>query len=102
MIGLVSLNLKIREGKERCRLDMSMTIFDPSTHAPSSTSALKVPIRILQTSPKKHSLFADEYVQFVNEGKIMKFESIDETLAPPGYTIAPLDETHLDAVSGLI
>ena len=106
MIGLVSLNLKMREGKERCRLDMSMkpvpTIFDPSTHAPSSTSALKVPIRILQTSPKKHSLFADEYVQFVNEGKIMKFESIDETLAPPGYTIAPLDETHLDAVSGLI
>ena len=42
--------LKMREGKKRCRLDMSMkpvpTIFDPSTHASSSTSALNAPIRI--------------------------------------------------------
>ena len=33
-------------------------------------------------------MFADEYVEFVNIDKIMKSESIDETLAPPGYTIA--------------
>ena len=68
------------------------TIFDPSTHAPSTTSALKVPIRILQTSPKKHNVFADEYVEFVNEDKIMKFEGIDETLASPGYTIAKYED----------
>ena len=59
-----------------------------STHAPLSTSALKVPIRILRTSPKKRNMFADEYVEFVNEDKIMKFEIIDETLALPGYIIA--------------
>ena len=37
--------LKMGEGKKRCRLDMSMkpvrTIFDASTQASSSTSALK-------------------------------------------------------------
>ena len=64
------------------------TIFYPSTHASSSTSALKAPIKIPRKSPKKRSVFADEYVEFVNNDKIMKFESTDETLAPPGYTIA--------------
>ena len=49
------------------------TIFDLSTHTPLSTSALKVPIRILRTSPKKHNMFANEHVEFVNDGKIMKF-----------------------------
>ena len=43
--------LKMGERKKRCRLHMSKkpvpTIFDPSTHAYSSTSALKVPIRIM-------------------------------------------------------
>ena len=33
-------------------------------------------------------MFADEYVEFVDNDKIMKFESTDEILAPPGYTIA--------------
>ena len=84
------------EGKDRCCLDMSMklvrTLFDPSTHASSSISALKAPIRIPQKSPKKRNVFADEYVEFVNKDKIMKFESIDETLAPPGYTISKYDD----------
>ena len=84
------------EGKNRCCLDMSMklvrTLFDPSTHASSSISALKAPIRIPQKSPKKRNVFADEYVEFVNKDKIMKFESIDETLAPPGYTIAKYED----------
>ena len=60
------------------------TIFDPSTHASLSTRALKVPIRIPQKLPKKSNVFVDEYVEFVNNDKIMKFESIDEDLAPPG------------------
>ena len=68
--------LKMREGKKRCRLDMSMkpvpTIFDPSTHASSSTSALKAPIRIPRKSPKNRNVFADEYLEFVNNDKIMK------------------------------
>ena len=84
--------LKMGEGKNRCRLDMSMkpvpTIFDPSTHASSSAiSVLKAPIRIPRKSPKKRNVFAAEYVEFVNNDK-MKFEIIDETLAPPVYTIA--------------
>ena len=82
----------MEEGKKSCCLDMGMkpvpTMFDPSTHASSSTSALKAPIRIPRKSPKKRNVFADEYVVFVNNDKIMKFESTDETLAPPGYTIA--------------
>ena len=86
----------MEEGKKRCHLDMSMkpvpTIFDPSTHASSSTSALKVPIRIPRKSPKKRNVFADEYLEFVNNDKIMKFESIDETLAPPGYTITKYED----------
>ena len=80
------------EGKKRCRLDMSMkpvpTIFDASTQASSSTSTLKAPIRIPQKSSSKRNVFADECVEFVNNDKIIKFESIDETLAPSGYTIA--------------
>ena len=80
------------EGKKRSCLDMSMkpvpTIFDPSTHASSSTSALNAPIRIPRKSAKKRNVFADEYVEFVNNDKIMKFESTDEILAPTGYTIA--------------
>ena len=72
------------EGKKKCGLYMSMkpvpTIFNPSTHASSNTSALK--------ALKKRNVFADEYVEFVNNDKIMKFESTDEILAPPGYTIA--------------
>ena len=36
------------------------TIFGLSTHAPSTTSALKTPIRILQKYPKKRNVFADE------------------------------------------
>ena len=71
------------EGKKSCRLDMDMkpvsTIFDPSTHVPSSTSALKATNRISRKSPKKRNVFADEYVKFVNNDKVMKFESIDET-----------------------
>ena len=84
------------EGKKSCRLDMGMkpfsTIFDPSTHVPSSISALKATNRILRKSPKKRNVFADEYVKFVNNDKVMKFESIDETLTPPGYTIAKYDD----------
>ena len=84
------------EGKKRCRLDMSMkqapTIFDPSTHGSSSTSALKAPIRIRRKSPKKRNVFADEYFEFVNDDMIMKFESIDETLTPPGYTFAKYED----------
>ena len=86
------------EGKKRCRLDMSMkpvpTIFDPSTHESSSTSALKAPIRIPRKCPKQRNVFADEYVEFANNDKIMKFEGIDETSAPPGYTIAKY-ENHI-------
>ena len=37
--------------------------------------------------PKKRNVFADTYVELVNNGKIVKFESIDEDLVPPGYTI---------------
>ena len=78
------------EGKKKCGLYMSMkpvpTIFNPSTHASSNTSALK--------ALKKRNVFADEYVEFVNNDKIMKFESIDETLAPPGYAIAK-HEVHI-------
>ena len=59
-------------------------IFNPSTPASSNTSALK--------ALKKRNVFADEYVEFVNNNKIMKFESIDETLAPPGYTIAKYED----------
>ena len=84
------------EGKKRCHLEMSMkpelTIFDPSTHASSSTSALKAPIRIPRKSPKKRNVFVDQYVEFVNKDKIMKFESIDEDLAPPGYRIAKYED----------
>ena len=84
------------EGKKRCRLDLSMktvpTIFDLSTHASSSISALKALIRIPQKSPIKRNVFADEYVKFVNNGKIMKFEIIDEILAPPGYKIAKYED----------
>ena len=80
------------EWKKRFHLDMSMkpvpTIFDPSTHASSNTSALKAPIRIPRKFPKECNVFADEYVEFVNNDKIMKFDSIDETLVPPGYTTA--------------
>ena len=36
--------------------------------------------------------FADEYVVFVNNDKITKFESTDEILAPPGYTIAKYED----------
>ena len=65
--------MKIGEGKKRCRLDMSMkpvpTIFDPSSHTSSSTSALKAAIKIPRESPKKRNVFADEYVEFVNNGK---------------------------------
>ena len=68
------------------------TIFVPSTHPSSSTSVLKAPIRIPQKSPKKRNAFADEYVEVVNNDKIMKFESIDETLTPPGYTIAKYED----------
>ena len=68
------------------------TIFDFPSHAFSSTSALKAPIRIPWKSPKKHNVFAEEYVEFVNNDKTMKFESIDETLAPPGYTIAKYED----------
>ena len=86
----------MEEGKKSCCLDMGMkpvpTMFDPSTHASSSTSALKAPIRIPRKSPKKRNVFADEYVEFVNNVKTMKFESIDETLAPPGYTIAKYED----------
>ena len=85
------------KGKKRCCLDMSKpvpTIFDPSPHVSSSTSALKAPIRIPRKSRKKRNVFADEYVEFVNNDKIMKFESIDETLAPPGYAIAK-HEVHI-------
>ena len=50
------------EGKKRCHLDMSMkpvpTKFDPSTHASSSTSVLKAPIRIPRKSPQKRNMFA--------------------------------------------
>ena len=56
--------LKMGEEKKRCHLDMSMkwvpTIFGLSTHAPSTTSALKTPIRIPQKYPKKCNVFADE------------------------------------------
>ena len=48
----------------------------------------KAPTRIPQKSPTKRNVFVDEYVEFANNDKIMKFESIDETLAPRGYTIA--------------
>ena len=75
------------EGKKKCGLYMSMkpvpTIFNPSTHASSNTSALK--------ALKKRNVFADKYVEFVNNDKIKKFESIDETLAP-GYTIAKCED----------
>ena len=37
-------------------------------------------------------MFADEYVEFVNIDKIMKSESIDETLPPPGYTIVKYED----------
>ena len=50
-----------------------------STHATLSTSALKAPIRIPRKSRKKRNVFADEYAEFVNNDKIIKFESIDET-----------------------
>ena len=68
------------------------TIFDFRSHAFSGTSVLKAPIRIPWKSPKKHNVFADEYVEFVNNDKTMKFESIHETLAPPGYTIAKYED----------
>ena len=88
--------LKMGKGKKRCRLDISMKpvpiIFDPSTHASSNTNALKAPIRIPRKSPKKRNVLADEYAEFVNNDKIMQFESIDETLAPPGYTIAKYED----------
>ena len=84
------------KGKKRCCLDMSMkpapTIFDLSTHASSRTSALKVQIRIPQKSTQKCNVFADEYVKFVNNDKIMKFETIEETLAQPGYIIAKYED----------
>ena len=84
------------EGKKRSRLDMSMkpvpTIFGPSIHASSSRSALKAPIRIPRKSSKKRNVFAGEYVEFVNNDKIMEFESTDETLAPSGYTIAKYED----------
>ena len=41
----------------------------------------------MQKFPKKRNVFADTYVELVNNGKIVKFESIDEDLVPPGYTI---------------
>ena len=88
--------LKMGEGKKRSRLDMSMkpvpTIFGPSIHASSSRSALKAPIRIPRKSSKKRNVFAGEYVEFVNNDKIMEFESTDETLAPSGYTIAKYED----------
>ena len=68
------------------------TILNPSTHASSSTSTLKAPIRIPRKSAKKRSVFADKHVEFVNNDKIMKFESIDETLAPPGHKIAKYED----------
>ena len=37
-------------------------------------------------------MFADEYVEFVKNNKIMKFESTDETFAPLGYTIAKYED----------
>ena len=56
--------LKMGGGKKRCRLHMNMkpvpTIFDPSTHASSSTSTLKVPFRIPRKFSKKRNVFADE------------------------------------------
>ena len=60
--------------------------------ASSSNGALKAPIRIPRKSPKKRYVFADEYVEFVNIDKIMKSESIDETLPPPGYTIVKYED----------
>ena len=52
------------------------------------------PIRIPRKSPKKRNAFADEYVEVVNNDKIMKFGCSDETLAPPGYIIAKY-ECHI-------
>ena len=72
--------------------ETSANIFDPSTHASSSTSASKAPIRTPRKSPKKRNVLADEYLEFVNNDKIMKFESIDETLAPPWYTITKYED----------
>ena len=84
------------EGKKRSCLHMSMkpvpTVFDPSTHTSSSTSALKAPIRIPRKFPKKYKAFADEYVDFVNNDKIMKFGSTDATLAPTRYTITKYED----------
>ena len=37
-------------------------------------------------------MFADEYVEFVKNNKIMKFESTYETFAPLGYTIAKYED----------
>ena len=37
-------------------------------------------------------MFADEYVKFVNNDKIMKFETFEETLAQPGYIIAKYED----------
>ena len=73
------------EGKKRCRLDMSMkpipTLFDLSTHASSSTSALKAPIRIPRKSPKKRNVFADEYVEFVNNDKNLLLDIMKDIIS---------------------
>ena len=77
--------LKMGEGKKRCRLDMSMkpipTLFDLSTHASSSTSALKAPIRIPRKSPKKRNVFADEYVEFVNNDKNLLLDIMKDIIS---------------------
>ena len=73
------------EGKKRSCLDMSMkpvpTIFDPSTHASSSTSALNAPIRIPWKSPKKRNVFADEYVEFVNNDKNLLLDIMKDIIS---------------------
>ena len=54
--------------------------------------ALEKPQSEYRENPLRNVVFADEYVKFVNNDKIMKLESIDETLASPGYTIAKYED----------
>ena len=77
--------LKVEEGKKRCRLDMRMkpvpTTFDLSTHASSSTSALKAPIRVPRKFPKKLNVFGDEYVEFVNNDKNLLLDIMKDIIS---------------------
>ena len=69
------------------------TIFDPEeSHLSAESKHLKSPVSVPRKSPTKRVYQQDQFNLFEEQDKVKRFNDIDSTLTPQGYTFQKYDD----------